>query len=168
MSKKCTPLWREADFQVQMFKKTPCSDHFSKLTCRKSAHGCGVKHISKSKVLDFQMLFCVAGAKDCAPCQKWENLEGFVAVSTTTTTTLHCNYNYNCHCHCNCTTLHYTDYITLHYTTPHHTTLTTTASYNYATSTTLNYTRLHYTRLHYITLHYTHYTTTNATATTLH
>ena len=51
-------------------KKTPCSDHFSKLTCRKSAHGCGVKHISKSKVLDFQMLFCVAGAKECAPCQK--------------------------------------------------------------------------------------------------
>ena len=29
---------------------TPCSDHFWKLRCRKSAHRCGAKHISKSKV----------------------------------------------------------------------------------------------------------------------
>ena len=78
MSKKCTPLWREAHFQVKMYK-TPqvrttfgscdvekvhavvarstfpsqnaqqSSDHFWKLRCRKSARRCGAKHISKSK-----------------------------------------------------------------------------------------------------------------------
>ena len=80
MLKKCTPLWREAHFQVKMYKthqrrttfgscdvekvhavvarstfpsqnvqNTPCSDHFWKLRCRKSARRCGAKHISKSK-----------------------------------------------------------------------------------------------------------------------
>ena len=110
--KNCTPLWREAHFQVKMYKthqrrttsnswdveksarpcgakhvwkskctkhtrvgalfgswdvekvhavvarskfpsqhvqRTPCSDHFWKLTCRKSARHCGTKRISKSK-----------------------------------------------------------------------------------------------------------------------
>ena len=113
--KNCTPLWREAHFEVKMCKthqvpstsgsrdvekvhavlarrpfpsqnvqKTPVSDraafsdHFWKLTCRKSARRCGAKHISKSKckkhrmfrpLLDVQMLFCVAGAMCSAPCQ---------------------------------------------------------------------------------------------------
>ena len=80
MSKKCTPLWREAHFQVKMYKtlgvrttfgscdvekvhavvarstfrsqnvqNTPCSDHFWKSRCWKSARRCGAKHISKSK-----------------------------------------------------------------------------------------------------------------------
>ena len=78
MSKKCTPLWREAHFQVKMYKtpqsdhfwndvekvhavvarstfpsqnvqNTSASDHFWKLRCRKSARRCGAKHISKSK-----------------------------------------------------------------------------------------------------------------------
>jgi len=29
------------------------------------------------------MWFCVAGARDCAPCQKWAKREGFVAVPKT-------------------------------------------------------------------------------------
>jgi len=110
MSKKCTPLWRKAHFEVKMYKtpqlcttfgscdvekvhavvaqskfrsqnaqSTPCTDHFWQLRCRKSARRCGAKHISKSKCtkhhmfaprLEVQMSFCVAGAKDCAPCQK--------------------------------------------------------------------------------------------------
>ena len=83
MSKKCTPLWREAHFQVKMHK-TPLSDHFWKLRCRKSARRCGTKHISKWKcethqgfgpLLEVQMLFRVAGARECAPCQKWENVK---------------------------------------------------------------------------------------------
>ena len=77
MSKKCTPLWREAHFQVKRYKtrhsrttfgscdvkkvhavvarstfptqNVPFSDHFWKLQCRKSAHRCGAKHICKSK-----------------------------------------------------------------------------------------------------------------------
>ena len=49
MLKKCTPLWREAHFQVKMYKTHQFSDHFWKLRCRKSARRCGAKHISKSK-----------------------------------------------------------------------------------------------------------------------
>ena len=77
MSKKCTPLWREAHFEVKMLKtpgvrttfgscdvkkvvarstfrsqnvqNTPAPDHFWKLRCRKRACRCGAKHISKSK-----------------------------------------------------------------------------------------------------------------------
>ena len=45
MSKKCTPLWREAHFQVKMYKEVQMSKK-----CRKSARRCGAKHISKSKV----------------------------------------------------------------------------------------------------------------------
>ena len=49
MLKKCTPLWREAHFQVKMLQNTPCTDHFWRFRCRKSARRCGAKHISKSK-----------------------------------------------------------------------------------------------------------------------
>ena len=35
MSKKCTPLWREAHFKVKMYNATPFSEHFWKLRCRK-------------------------------------------------------------------------------------------------------------------------------------
>ena len=36
-------------FRSQNVQNTTCSDHFWKLRCRKSAHRCGAKHISKSK-----------------------------------------------------------------------------------------------------------------------
>ena len=36
-------------FPSQNVQSTPFSDHFWKLRCRKSARGCGAKHISKSK-----------------------------------------------------------------------------------------------------------------------
>ena len=58
----------------------------------KVARRCGAKHISKSTVQkteghgalsNVQMSFCMAGAGDCAPCQKWAKREGFVAVSKT-------------------------------------------------------------------------------------
>ena len=78
MSKKCMPLWHEAHFEVKHVPSTPCSDHFWKVRCRKSACRCGVKHILKSKcekhllgsLLDVHMWFRLAGARDCAPCQK--------------------------------------------------------------------------------------------------
>ena len=119
ISKMCTPMWREAHFQVKMYKahqgrstfgscdvekvgaaaaqstfpsqnvqNTPCSEHFWNLRCWKCERSCGAKHISKSKVLktdrfgallDAQMWFCVAGARDCAPCQKWAKRDGFLA-----------------------------------------------------------------------------------------
>ena len=51
MSEKCTALWREAHFEVKMYKAhhAQCSDHFWKLRCRKSARRCGAKHNSKQK-----------------------------------------------------------------------------------------------------------------------
>ena len=203
MSKKCTPLWREAHFQVKMYKthhcrttfgscdvekvhavvvrstfpsqnvqSTPGPYHFWKLQCRKSARRCGAKHISKSKctkhtmlgpLLEVQMSFRVAGARDCGPCQKRAKREGFVAFSTTTTTTPHY------------TPIHYTtlqlhlDYILLHYTPLHYTALNYTQIHSITLHfTTLHYTPLHYTTLHYITLHYLplHYITLHYT--TLH
>ena len=68
MSKKCTPLWREAHFQVNMYKHTPASDHFWKLRCRKSAGRCGAKHIFRSKCTKHTMvgpLLEVAMSKKC-------------------------------------------------------------------------------------------------------
>ena len=60
MPKKCTPLWREAHFKVKMYK-TP--------------------HVRAT--FGVEMSFRVAGARDCAPCQKWAKREGFVAFPKT-------------------------------------------------------------------------------------
>ena len=121
MSKKCTPLWREAHFQVKMYKanqlrttfwscdvekvhavvarstfwsqnvqNTPCSDHFWKLTLEKvhavvAGSTFRSQNVQSTKCsrhfwsLEVQMSFRVAGARDCAPCQKWPKREGFVA-----------------------------------------------------------------------------------------
>ena len=49
MSKKCTPLWREAHLEVKMLKNTRGSDHFWRFRSRKSARRCGAKLILKSK-----------------------------------------------------------------------------------------------------------------------
>ena len=79
-------------FRSQNAQSTQFSDHFWKFRCRKSARRCGAKHISKSKVqktdgygalLDVQMCFRVAGARDCASWQKWAKREGFVACPKT-------------------------------------------------------------------------------------
>ena len=69
----------QSTFRSQKVQSTPGSEYFWKLRCRKSARRCGAKHISKSQcskhhmfapLLDVQMSFRVAGARDCAPCQK--------------------------------------------------------------------------------------------------
>ena len=70
MSKKCTPLWREAHFPSENVQNTTWSDHFLKLRCRKSARRCGAKHIFKSKVLKTDglgPLLEVAMSKKCTP-----------------------------------------------------------------------------------------------------
>ena len=68
--KNCTPLWREAHFQVKSDKNTRGADHFWKLRCRKSARRCGAKHISKSKCTKYRNagpLLEVAMSKKCTP-----------------------------------------------------------------------------------------------------
>ena len=70
MSKKCTPLWREAHFQVKMYKTLRGADHFWQLRCRKSARRCGAKHISKSKCKKHNilgLLLAVEMSKKCTP-----------------------------------------------------------------------------------------------------
>ena len=77
MLKICTLVWREARLEVKMSKK----------------------HRMLGPLLKVQMWFCLAGARDFAPCQKWAKDGGFLAASTTTiaittartrtTTTLH-------------------------------------------------------------------------------
>ena len=192
MLKKCTPLWREAHFQVKMYKthqvrttfgswdvekvhavvarstfpsqnvqSTPCSDHFWKLRCWKSARRCGAKHISKSKCTKHTMLgplLEVQTSKKCMPLWRGAHFEvkmlktlgvrttfGGSDVPSLRFTTLHY------------TTLHYLPlhFITLHYTTLHYTTTTSTATTTQLHSTTLHYTPLHSTTLHYATLHST-------------
>ena len=39
----------QSTFPSEKVQKTSASEHFWKLRCRKSARGCGAKHISKSK-----------------------------------------------------------------------------------------------------------------------
>ena len=78
MSKKCTPLWREAHFQVKMHKTHPLSDHFWQLRCRKSERRCGAKHISKSKCSKHHMfapLLEVRMLKKCTPLWREAHLE---------------------------------------------------------------------------------------------
>ena len=68
--KNCTPLWREAHFQVKSVQKLAVSDHFWKLRCRKSARRCGAKHISKSKCTKHTILgplLEVEMSKKCTP-----------------------------------------------------------------------------------------------------
>ena len=57
-------------FRSQNVHKTPCSDHFWKLRCRKSARRCGAKHISKSKCTKHTIvgpLLEVEMPKKCTP-----------------------------------------------------------------------------------------------------
>ena len=48
MSKKCTPLWREAHFEVKMLNTT-CSDHFWRFRCRFAWQAQGIVHLVKSE-----------------------------------------------------------------------------------------------------------------------
>ena len=78
MSKKCTPLWREAHFQVKMYKTHSVSDHFWKLRCRKSARRCGAKHISKWKCTKHTILGAlleVEMSKKCTPLWREAHFE---------------------------------------------------------------------------------------------
>ena len=75
--KKCTPLWREAHFQVKM-ENTRGADHFWKLRCRKSARRCGAKHIWKAKCTKHTILGAlleVEMSKKCTPLWREAHFE---------------------------------------------------------------------------------------------
>ena len=137
MSKKCTPLWREAHFQVKMYKA-----HHARTTFGSS---------------DVEKVHAVV-ARSTFPSQNVQNTGGSDHFWR-----FRCRFASRHYTTVHYTTLHYT---TLHYTTLHYTTTTTTQlhsttlHYTKLHYATLHYTTLHYTTLHYLPLHFTtlHYT----------
>ena len=92
MSKKCTPLWCEAHFEVKMYKTHQVRTTFGSWDVEK-VHAVVARSTFRSQkckklrgfgaLLDVQMWFRVAGARDCSPCHKWAKREGFVACPKT-------------------------------------------------------------------------------------
>ena len=153
MSKKCTLLWREANFQVKMYKAHQVRTTFGSWDVEK-VHAVVARSTFRSQNVQSTWGF--------GPLLEVQMSLRFASGHYTT---LYTPLNYS----------------TLHYTTLHNTTTTTTELHNYTPlhSTTLNYNTLrhitlHSTTLHYITLHYTlhyttlHYTTLYTPHTTVH
>ena len=128
MSKKCTPLWREAHFEVKMYKTPHVRATFGGSDVEK-VHAVVARSTFRSENVQTLGDRSTFGGSDVASPLRF--------------TTLHY------------VTLHHTPlyYTTLHYTTLHNTT-TTTTQLDY-TLTTLHYIKFHYITLHYTTLHYT-------------
>ena len=198
ISKKCTPLWREAHFEVKMYKTnvvrtTLGSCDVEKVHAVVARSTFRSQNVKKSRGSDHFWGFrcrksaCRCGAKHISK-SKCSKHYGFgplleVQMSLRFTTlhyiTLHSTTLQDI-------TLHYTPvhYITIHYTpvqsttlnytTPHYITLHyaplhyTTSHYTTLHSTTLHYTILHYLPLHFTTLHYTTLHCTTTTTTQLH
>ena len=148
--KKCTPLWREAHFEVKMYKTHHVRTIFghSELVSRGRRKGlCTLPKVSKTWGVLWH-------------CQLQPPLHHTTLQYTTLQLQLHLHY-----IPLHSTTLHSATPTTLHYSTLNYT--HTTRHYITLHSTTLHYITLHYLPLHYITLHYTtsHY---NYNYTTLH
>ena len=156
MSKKCTPFWREAHFEVNMYKTHHGRTTFGSwdvekvhaVVARSTFRSQNVKNTRGSDHFwRFRCRFAwqaqgivhlVKSEQNVRILQHFQ-LQPPLHHTTLQYITLHYNYNY-----------HYT-FATFYYTPLHYTAL------NY---TQLHYTTLRYTPLHYITLHYTtfHYT----------
>ena len=186
MSKKCTPLWREAHFEVKMYKTPGSRSTF------------GSWDVEKVHAVVAQSTFRSQHVKNTGSSDHfWRFRCRLLRFTTLHYITLHYtplyyNYNYNyatTQLHSttiHSSTLHYTKlhytlhiltlhtplrYTTLHYATFHYTSL----HYTTLHSTTLqlqlrlhNYTPLHEITLHYTTLHYTTLHSTTLHSTTLH
>ena len=83
MSKKCTPLWPEAHFEVKSVKNWWLQSTSGSWDVE-NAHGVVARSTFRSQfapLLDVQMSFCVAGARDSAPGQKWGKTSAFCSMS---------------------------------------------------------------------------------------
>ena len=175
MSKKCTPLWREAHFEVKMYKTHQCRTTFGSWGVEK-VHAVVARSTFRSQNVQntplsdhFWKLRCRKSARRCGAkhISKWKCTKHHMF-----TPLLEVQMSKKCtppwrEAHFEVTTLHYTTLpsTTLHYITLHSTTLQlqlhnytplqyTPLQYTPLHSTTLNYTTLHYTTLHSTTLHY--------------
>ena len=194
MSKKCTPLWREAYFQEthhgrttfgssdvekvhavvagstfrsQNVQNTPFSDHFWELRCRKSARPCGAKHISKSKCtkhLSFGRLLEVAMSKKCTPLWREAHLEVKMYKTLGVRTTFGVSDVEKVHAVVARSTFRSQNVKNTRGSDHFWRFRCRFASLHYITP---HYTPLHYTTLHYTTLHNTTSTTTQLHSTTL-
>ena len=154
MSKKCTPLWRDAHFEVKMSKTPGVRTTFGGSDVASWGRRKGLCTLSKvSKAWGFCSIFNYN--------HHYTTLHSNTLHYTTTTTTpsLHSTTLHSTTLHCtqlHSITLHYTTlhYTPLHYTTLHYTTLPSTTlhyitphntpqRYNYNYTTTLHYTPLH-------------------------
>ena len=76
--KKVHAVVARSTFRSENAQSTPCSDHFWKLRCRKSARRCGAKHISKSKCTKHTIvgpLLQVEMSKKCTPLWREAHFE---------------------------------------------------------------------------------------------
>ena len=191
MSKKCTPLWREAHFQVKMLKTPWVRTTFGSwdveqvhaVVARSTFRSQNVKNTRGSD--HFWKLRCRTSARRCgakhiskSKCTKHTMFgpllevemskkctplwrEANFEVKMLKTPGVRTTFGGSDVASLRFTTLHYA---TLHYTPLHSITLHYTTLHNITTTTTqLNSTTLHY--IHYTTLHYTtlHYTTQHST-----
>ena len=166
MSKKCTPLWREAHVEVKMLKAPG-------VRTTVGSWDVAIVHAVRARST-FRSQKCkkLRGTEHfwTFRCRFAWQAQGIVHLVKSGQNVRVCSiFNYNHHYTTNTTnttntTLHYaTLHYILHYTTLHYTQLHYNYNYNYIPlhSATLNYTTLHYITLHYTTFHYTplHYTT---------
>ena len=198
MSKKCTPLWREAHVQVKMYKIHHCRTTFGSCDAEKVYAVVARSTFPSQNVQNtpgpdhFWQLRCRKSARHCgakhiskSKCTKHYMFAPLLEVQMSKRCTPLWR---EAHFEVKMlktpgvrTTFGGSDVASLHYTTLHSTTL----HYTTLPSTTLHYITLHYTSLHYnynydytTTLHYTklhyttlHYTTLHSTTfhyTTLH
>ena len=180
MSKKCTPLWREAHFQVKMYKphhsRTPFgSSDVEKVHAVVARSTFPSQNVQSTPFSDHCWKFrCRKSARRCgakhiskSKCTKTphvratfggsdvEKVHAVVARSTLRSQNVQNTRGSDHFWRLRCfPSLHYT---TLHHTTQHYNHNYTTTHYNYTPlhSTTLNYTPLLSTTLNYTPLHYT-------------
>ena len=138
--KKVHAVVARSIFGSQNVQSTPCTDHFWKLRCRKSARRCGAKHIWKSKCTKhttYGPLLEVQMSKKCTLLWREAHFEVKMLKAPGVRTT----FGGSDVASLRFASLHYT---TLHYTTFHYTPLhDITLHYIPLHSTTLNYTTFH-------------------------
>ena len=197
MSKKCTPLWREAHFQVKMYKTHQLRTTFGSSDVEK-VHAVVARSTFPSQNVQntpasdhFWKFGCWKSVRRCgakhtskSKCTKHTMYGPFLEVqkSFRVAGARDCGpcqkwakregfvaFSTTTTTTLHSNTLHYTYNYNYNYTSLHSTTLhSTTLHYTALNYTQLRYTTLHYTTLHYTTLHYTTLHYTKLHSTTLH